>query len=448
MNALPRPPHAFAAQLRAAPNAIEKIPRTLVIGYATILLIVGGLGGWAATTSLAGAVLAQGTVVVDSNVKKVQHPTGGIVGQIYVRDGSRVASGDLLMRLDETVTRANLQVITKQLDELAIRQARLAAERDRAKEVLIPATLANRQAEPEVAAIIAGETTLFESRREALAGQRAQLRERTAQLKEEIAGLTSQADAKGREITLVKVELESVEKLWGKNLVSITKLTAMRREDARLDGERGQLVAAAAQAKGKITETELQIIQLDQNLRSDVIKDLREAQAKEAELLERKVAAEDQLKRIDIRAPQAGVVHQLAAHTVGGVITQSEPIMLIVPEGDALVIEAKLSPQDIDHIKVGQETYIRFPAFNQRITPEFEGRVTRISADLTKDQQNNVAYYVARISVAEKDLQKPEVMRLVPGMPADIHIRTMERTALSYLIKPLQDQFALAFKER
>ena len=352
------------------------------------------------------------------------------------------------MRLDETVTRANLQVITKQLDELAIRQARLAAERDGSEAVRVPASLASRQAEPEVAAITAGEATLFESRRDALAGQRAQLRERVAQLKEEIAGLTAQAEAKMREIDLVKVELESVEKLWGKNLVSITKLTAMRRENARLDGERGQLVAAAAQAKGKIAEVELQIIQLDQDLRTDVIKDLREAQAKEAELLERKVAAEDQLKRVDIRAPQAGIVHQLSAHTIGGVIMQSEPIMLIVPEGDALVIEAKLSPQDIDHVKIGQETYVRFPAFNQRTTPEFEGRVTRVSADLTKDQQNNVAYYAARIAIAEKDQHRPEVMRLVPGMPAEVHIRTTERTALSYLIKPLQDQFALAFKER
>ena len=441
-------PFDAGPKIASARDRADGIRECLIAGSVVVLLLVGGLGAWGMTWSLAGAVLAQGTVVVDSNVKKVQHPTGGIVGQILVRDGARVAEGDLLIRLDETVTRANLQVITKQLDELAIRQARLAAERDGSEAVRVPASLARRQAEPEVAANTAGEITLFESRREALAGQRAQLRERIAQLKEEIAGLTGQAEAKVREIALVKVELESVEKLWGKSLVSITKLTAMRREDARLDGERGQLVAAAAQAKGKISEVELQIIQLDQNLRTDVIKDLREAQGKEAELLERKVAAEDQLKRIDIRAPQAGVVHQLSVHTIGGVITQSEPIMLIVPEGDALVIEAKLSPQDIDHIKVGQETYIRFPAFNQRITPEFEGRVTRVSADLTKDQQNNVAYYVVRISVAEKELEKPEVMRLVPGMPAEVHIRTIERTALSYLIKPLQDQFALAFKER
>src|SRR5262245_394520 len=430
---------------RSPRSAIRKLN---LAGFAIAVVALGGVGGWASTTRIAGAVVATGIVVVETSVKKVQHPTGGVVGEIRVRDGDRVTAGDLLIRLDETVTRANLQVITKQLDELAIRQARLGAERDREVSLRIPSTLAGRSSEPEVAAIVAGESTLFESRKEALAGQKSQLRERIAQLKEEIAGLTRQADAKAREIALVKIELDGVEKLWAKSLVSITKLTAMRREDARLDGERGQLVASAAQAKGKIAETELQIIQLDQEMRKEVMKDLREAQAKEAELFERKVAAEDQLKRIDIRAPQAGVVHQLSVHTIRGVITQAEPIMLIVPEDDSLVVEAKLSPQDIDHIRPGREAYIRFPAFNQRTTPEFEGQVTRVAADLTKDQQNNLAYYIARISIAEKDRARTEVMRLVPGMPAEVHIRTTERTALSYLMKPLFDQFALAFKER
>jgi HlyD family secretion protein len=429
---------------RSPRSAIRKLN---LAGCTIAVVALGGAGGWASTTRIAGAVVAKGIVVVETSVKKVQHPTGGVVGEIRVRDGDRVTAGDLLIRLDETVTRANLQVITKQLDELAIRQARLGAERDREDSLRIPSTLAGRLSEPEVAVIVAGESTLFESRKEALAGQKSQLRERIAQLKEEIAGLTGQADAKAREIALVKIELDGVEKLWAKNLVSITKLTAMRREDARLDGERGQLVATAAQAKGKIAETELQIIQLDQEMRKEVMKDLREAQAKEAELFERKVAAEDQLKRIDIRAPQTGVVHQLSVHTIGGVITQAEPIMLIVPEDDSLVVEAKLSPQDIDHIRPGREAYIRFPAFNQRTTPEFEGQVTRVAADLTKDQQNNLAYYIVRISIVEKDQARTEVMRLVPGMPAEVHIRTTQRTALSYLMKPLFDQFALAFKE-
>jgi HlyD family secretion protein len=430
---------------RSPRSAIRKLN---LAGCTIAVVALGGVGGWASTTRIAGAVVATGIVVVETSVKKVQHPTGGVVGEIRVRDGNRVTAGDLLIRLDETVTRANLQVITRQLDELAIRQARLGAERDREDSLRIPSTLAGRLSEPEVAAIVTGENTLFESRKEALAGLKSQLRERIAQLKEEIAGLTGQADAKAREIALVKIELDGVEKLWAKNLVSITKLTAMRREDARLDGERGQLVASAAQAKGKIAETELQIIQLGQEMRKEVMKDLREAQAKEAELFERKVAAEDQLKRIDIRAPQAGVVHQLSVHTIGGVITQAEPIMLIVPEDDSLVVEAKLSPQDIDHIRPGGEAYIRFPAFNQRTTPEFEGQVTRVAADLSKDQQNNLAYYIVRISIAEKDQARTEVMRLVPGMPAEVHIRTTERTALSYLMKPLFDQFALAFKER
>src|SRR5262245_43195466 len=323
----------------------------LKVGIAAVILLVGGLGGWAASTTLAGAVLAQGTVVVDSNVRKVQHLAGGIVGEIHVRDGDTVNAGDVIVRLDETITRANLAVITKQLDEFAVRGARLKAERDGRDSVAVPSSLVSRQAEPELLEILAGEHTLFESRKTARAGQKAQLGERIAQLKEEIGGLTAQQRAKAKELELVRTELAAQEQLWVKNLTSIAKYTATQREATRLDGELAQLISAAARAKGKIAETELQIIQLDQDLKSEVIKDMREIQAKEAELNERRVAAEDQLKRVDIRAPQTGIVHQLSVHTIGGVITAGEPIMLIVPSEDALVIEAKIAPQDIDQVR-------------------------------------------------------------------------------------------------
>ena len=407
-----------------------------------------GIGGWAATANLAGAVLTQGTVVVDSNVKKVQHPWGGIVGEIRVRDGDRVSSGDLIVRLDETITRANLQMITKQLDQLAVRQVRLKAERDGAASVDIPRILIARQSEPELAEILEGERTLFESRHVARAGQKAQLRERIAQLNEEIGGLHGSAAGQGQEIELVAEELAGQHQLWIKNLIAITKYTATQREAARLEGERAHLIAAAAQAKGKIAETELQIIQLDQDLRSEVVKDMREIQAKEAELAERRAAAEDQLKRIDIRAPQTGVVHQLAVHTVGGVINAGDPLMLIVPGGDALVIEVKVAPQDIDQVSVGQAAFVRFPAFNQSTTPEFNGVVARVAADLTREPQINQAYYLARIALSDEEMKRLGQLKLVPGMPAEVQIKTGERTALSYLVKPLSDQIALAFKGR
>jgi HlyD family secretion protein len=420
----------------------------IATGLMTVALLVLGVGGWMATAQLSGAVIASGVTVVDTNVKKVQHPSGGVVGEIRVRDGDAVDAGALVMRLDETITRSNLQVITKQLDELAVRQARLKAERDSAQVIEIPRSLIGREAEPEVVEILAGERTLFESRRMARAGQKAQLRERIAQLNEEIVGLAAQQQAKAIELELVRTELAGQQQLWAKNLIAITKYTATQREAARLEGERAQLIAATAQAKGKIAETELQVIQLDQDLRSEVIRDMRDIQAKEAELNERRVAAEDQLKRIDIRAPQSGIVHQLAVHTVGGVVNAGEPIMLIVPAGDPLVIEAKVAPQDIDQVKLNQAAFVRFPAFNQRTTPEFNGVVSRISADLSREPQTNQPYYLTRIALTDKEMERLGQLKLIPGMPAEVHIKTTDRTPLSYLVKPFADQFARALKER
>src|SRR3954462_12198162 len=361
--------------------------RTLVGGTAVACLLAFGIGGWAATTELAGAVIAPGSLVVDSNVKKVQHPTGGVVGELRVREGDHVKAGDVVVRLDDTQTRANLAIITKSLDELAAKQARDEAERDGGKRVLFPADLLARMKDPEVARVVQGEQRLFEIRRAAREGQIAQLRERVAQLKEQVQGLADQVGAKKREIELIGQELKGVRELWSKNLIPITRVTALERDAARLEGERGSLVSTIAQTKGKMTETELQILQIDQDLRTEVGKDLAEIRAKTSELVEKKVAAEDQLKRIDIRAPQDGVVHQLAIHTVGGVISQGEPLMLIVPQADALKAEAKIAPQDIDNVRIGQRAVLRLSAFNQRTTPELDGEVTMVSADISQDQK-------------------------------------------------------------
>jgi HlyD family secretion protein len=422
--------------------------RQLRTGFAVVVLLVAGLGSWAANANLAGAVIASGTVVVDSNVKKVQHPTGGVVGEIRVREGDRVQEGDLVMRLDETITKANLGVIVAQLNELAVRQVRLKAERDGSELFDVPHQLKAREKDPDIAEIVSGERTHFESRRRSRAGQKAQLNERIAQLREEITGLEAQKAAKSKEFDLISTELSEVKKLWVKNLVPLSKFTSIRRDAARVEGERAQLLAAAAQAKGKITETELQIIQLENDTHTEVMKELREAQGKDSELQERRVAADDQLKRVDIRAPQTGIVHQLITHTVGGVINSSEPVMLIVPESDALVIETKIAPQDIDQVRVGQPALVRFTGFSQRTTPEFNGVVMRVAADLTKEAQTNQAYFVARVSVTEDSWKQHGDMKLLPGMPAEVYIRTTERTALSYLMKPLSDQIQKAFTER
>jgi HlyD family secretion protein len=419
----------------------------LLLGLSTLVLLGGGVGGWAATAELSGAIVAAGSVVVDTNVKKVQHPTGGVVGEIRVKDGDRVKAGDLVVRLDETITRANLAVITKGLDELAARQGRLEAERDGLSVIRVREELKARSADPDIAGLIGGEQRHFELRAQARAGQKAQLKERVDQLKEQIEGLKLQTTAKAEEIKLIKDELVGVEELWRKSLIPITRVTALKREETRLTGERGQLISNTAQTKGRIGETELQIIQIDQDLRSEVAKELREIQAKTAELVERKVAAEDQLKRIDIRAPQAGFVHQLNVHTVGGVITPGDPLMLVVPEADDLAIEVKVAPQDIDQLHIGQGAVLRLSAFNQRTTPEIKGRVSRVAADLTQDQKTGIAFYTVRVAAAEGEMARLQGLKLVPGMPVEAFIQTGERTALSYLMKPLSDQLSRAWRE-
>jgi HlyD family secretion protein len=430
----------------------DGVPAATLVGTVVVVAFVAVAGVWAGSASLAGAVVAQGTVVVDSSVKKVQHQTGGTVAQIRVREGDRVKRGQLLIRLDDTVARANFRMIVKQMDELAIRQARLRAERDGAARMMIPRSLAARRNRPEAAALIARERGLFETRAAARAGQKAQLRERVAQLRQEIQGIQAQLDAKSREIELVRKELNGAEVLWRKKLMPITKLTALQREGARLLGERGRLIAGKAQSSGKISEIELQIIQIDQQTRADADRDLSEAQSREAQLAERRTAAEDVLRHTDIRAPQSGMAHQLSAHTVGGVIAPGEVVMLIVPENDDLVIDAKIARNDIDHVKVGQSAFIRFPAFDMRSTPEFEGSVIRVSADLTREPQSPNAYYVARLGLKDGGGRTggvgPRRLALLPGMPAEIHIRTTARTALSYFLKPLRDQFARAFTEQ
>jgi membrane fusion protein, type I secretion system len=431
-----------------AGSARQSIKKHLVAGGAIVLLLAFGVGGWASTTQIAGALIAQGSIVVDSNVKKVQHPTGGVVGKLFVQDGDRVKAGQILVQLDDTVTRANLAIVTKGLDELAARKARLVAERDGAASITFPPELLARANNPSVANAIDNERKLFELRRSARSGQKAQLQQRIGQLKDEITGLTAQLEAKARETTLINKELEGVRDLYQKNLVPINRVTALERDAARIEGERGQLLASVAQAKGKTSETELQIIQIDQDLSSEVAKDMREVDAKYGEFVERKVTAEDQLKRIDIRAPQDGIVLDSKVHTVGGVITAGDTIMTIVPESDKLQVEAKVNPRDIDQVQVGQLAVLRFDAFNSRTTPEINGTVMRVSADTTTDQRTGQSFYTTRISMTKEEIARLGDVKLIPGMPVEAFVQTGDRTVLSYLIKPLQDQFVRAFREK
>src|SRR4051812_46499976 len=429
-------------------GARRSIRKHLLFGLVVVLVLAGGFGGFASTVQISGALIAPGAVVVDSNVKKVQHPTGGVVGEVRVRDGDLVKAGDIVVRLDDTVTRASLAIVVKTLNGLYARAARLEAEQRGETMLTFPPQLTERASDPDVQNVMTSESKLFEVRVHGRAGQKAQLRERVLQLNEEIGGLTAQEAAKDKEIALIEKELVGVRQLYEQHLVQLTRLTTLERDAARLNGERAQFIASRAQAKGKITETELQIIQVDKDLVSDVSKDLRETNDKIGEFIERKVTAEDQLRRIDIRAPQDGMVLQSTVHTVGGVISAGDAIMMIVPQQDNLSVEAKVNPQDIDQLQIGQKTLLRLSAFNQRTTPELNGVVSRISPDTTTDQRTGQSYYTMRVSLPPEEVARLGDVKLIPGMPVEAFVQTGDRTMISYLAKPLHDQLMRAFREK
>jgi HlyD family secretion protein len=430
-------------------GARRSIRLHLIIGLTVVLVLAGGFGGWASTVQISGALIAPGAVVVDSNVKKVQHPTGGVVGEVRVRDGDVVKAGDIVVRLDDTVTKASLAIVVKTLNGLYARAARLEAEQRGDSKLTFPPQLTERADDPDVKNVMVSESKLFDVRVTGRTGQKAQLRERISQLNEEIGGLTAQEQAKDKEIALIEKELVGVRQLYDQHLVQLTRLTTLERDAARLNGERAQYISSRAQAKGKITETELQIIQVDKDMVSDVSKDLRETNDKIGEFVERKVTAEDQLRRVDIRAPQDGMVLQNNVHTVGGVITAGDAMMMIVPQADDLSVEAKVDPKDIDKLQIGQKTLMRFSAFNQRTTPELNGLVTRVSADVTTDQRTGTSYYTIRVSLPPTEVARlGDKNKLIPGMPVEAFVQTGDRTMLSYLIKPLNDQLMRSFRER
>ncbi|UPJ50998.1 HlyD family type I secretion periplasmic adaptor subunit [Bradyrhizobium sp. 200] len=414
-----------------------------------VLLIVGGVaGGWMALVPLSGAVVVPGNLVVQSNVKTIQHPTGGVVAQIPVHNGMRVNAGDLLLRLDSTQAQASLQVVSKQLDEVRAKIARLVAERDGLPRPAIPPEMSARLDDNNVKTLLASEASLFRARTTARESQKELLKSKVSQLGEEIVGLEAQVASKAKQLELITGELTGVQELFDKRLVPIARLTALQRESARIEGERGQLISTIAETKTKVDEAKLQMVRLDQDVRTEVVKELGEAQGKEAELSERSVAARDVLERIEMRAPTSGVIHQLNAHTIGGVVRAGDSVMEVVPDSDDLQIEAKLQPNDIDQVRKGQQAFVRFSAFNQRVTPQLIGQVSYVSPDTTSDKQTNMSYFTVRIMLPEEERRRLAGLQLSSGMPAEVFMQTGSRTMLSYLSKPILDQFQRAFVER
>jgi len=416
-------------------------------GLRILILAVLLAGSWLVFMPLAGAVVVPGNLVVQSNVKQIQHPTGGVVAEIKVHNGTRVAAGDLLVRLDAVQAQASLQVVTKQLDEIRARIARLVAERDGLAQINFSAKASKWSNDGDIAKLMASEQSLFKARAGARQSQKDLLQSQAAQLAQQITGFESQMDSKARQLELIHGELAGVQDLYDKRLVPLTRLTTLQREAAQLDGERGQLTSGIAETRSKIDASQLQIVRIDQDFRADVVKELGEAQAKESELAERDIAARDLLDRIEIRAPTSGVVNQLSVHTIGGVIKAGETIMEIVPDTDDLQIEARVEPKDIDHVRTGQSAFVRFTAFNQRTTPQLQGTVSYVSADTGRDQQTNAPYFTVRIVLPESERRRLNGQQLVAGMPAEVFMQTGSRTMMGYLLEPITDQMRRAFVE-
>ncbi len=420
------------------------------LGFIVIFATLGGLAAWSGFAGITGAIIGAGIVTVESNIKTVQHLDGGIVSELLVKNGDRVREHDVLLRLDETSAKSNLGVIQGRLVELYIQRARLDAEVRAAPSIAVPPDVAKEaETDPRVATFLSSQVALFNARRGRQSGEASLLLQQRAQLNEQVTGFTSEHEARIRQSTLIRREMESVRPLLEQGLYTMTRMLALEREAARLDGEIGRLRGDIARVKGAMSENEGKIQQLQKETLQQVSNEQREAQGKIAEMEEQKVAIEDKLKRIEIRAPRSGFVHNLAIHTVGGVVSPASPIMEIIPEEDRLIVEARVSPNDIDQIVIGQPATVRFPAFNQRTTPVLNGKVSKRSAAHIVDKGTNVPYFQVTIEVNASEIANiGDGKKLIPGMQAEVYMETDQRTVLSYLIKPMTDNFERAFRER
>lgn len=429
------------------PEKSFRVGSRIFTGVTLGFLLVGGVGGWAATAQLTGAVIAQGSVTVDQNLKSIQHRDGGIVSDIAVREGNSVTAGQVLIRLEDAQTKAELSIVHSQLVELAARKARLLAERDLLDKIEFPTEL--NAGQPETAIIVNGETRLFNGNRANRESQKKQLELGIEQIGEEIKGLEAQRTSKDDEIALLEVEHQKIKGLADKQLIEGTRVYTSNRDKARLMGERGEIDAAIARAKTRMGEIRLQIISIDENARTEAQRELSLVDTKMSEFQDRRTAIEDRLARTNIRAPISGTVNELNIHTIGGVITPAEVLVTIVPENAKLKVEVRLAPVSIDQVNVGQPARLRFSAFNQRTTPELKGQVVHVSPATSRDPVTGETYYLGDISVSAEELAKlGEGGVLLPGMPVEVYVSTEERTAMSYLVKPLTDQYNRAFRER
>lgn len=435
------------AEASAAARARWSARHHLVVGVIGLLVLVGGFGAWAVMTEISGAVIAGGRIEVEQNRQVIQHPDGGVVDSIAVKEGDQVATGDLLLRLDADALRSELSVVEGQLYELIARRARHEAERDAAEDLTFDPILTESDS-AEAAALMAGQRTLFVARRTSEQQQKDQLSRRREQIASQIEGIEAQQVALATQIALISRELASQQSLLDRGLAQIARVLELQREEAAMSGRAGELAASIAQAEGRMTELDIEILRIDSTRREEAISALRDLQPGMLELSERHRTLRQQLDRLDIRAPVSGVVYGMQVFAPRSVLRPADPVLYLVPQDRPLIITVEIEPIHIDQIHVGQEVTLRFSAFDQRRTPELTGEVMQISADAFEDQSSRISFYRAEIALAEGQIDRlPEGMTLIPGMPVEAFIKTQDRSPLAYLVKPLSDYFAKAFRE-
>lgn len=420
----------------------------LLVGGLALFVLVGVLGFWSVQARIAGAVIASGMIQVESNRQVLQHPQGGVVGELLVKDGDVVAAGDILLRFDDKQLRSELAIIEGQLFELLARKIRLEAERDGLERLPAPdALLAEVMSNPEVQALIDGQQRLFEARADTLRQSAEQIAEQIAQAGNQIDGADAQLAALETQKSLIETELADTKSLFDKGLTPASRVSALQREQARLLGEIGSLTASVAQLRGQIAALNIERIALTTRLREEAISTLRDQQFQEVELVQRRLSTLETLSRTDLRAPVGGMVYDSRVFALQSVVSPAEPIMYIIPQDQPMVVSARIDPIHVDQVHVGQEASLRFAAFDQRMTPEVFGHVTKLSADVFTDQATGLSYYQVELIPSAGEMQKLGGQTLLPGMPVEAFIKTAERSPLNYLAKPLTDYFVRAFRE-
>ena len=418
----------------------------MTLGLLALLVLVGGFGTWAVMAQISGAVIASGQIEVDRNRQVIQHPDGGVVEQIAVDEGDLVAEGDLLIRLDASILKSELAIVEGQLFEFVARRGRFEAERDGADEITFDPILDDPAADGQ--GLIDGQTRLFTARLDSIGQATDQLTQQRAQIASQLDGIAAQQDALTAQSDLIGQELADQQSLLDRGLAQASRVLALQRTQAELLGRKGELTAAAAQARQRMTEIDIQILGLTTTRREEAITRLRDLEYNELELSERRRTLTQQLERLDIRAPVSGIVYGLQVFAPRSVIRPADPVMFLVPQDRPLIIAAQVQLTDIDQINLGQEATLRFSAFDQRRTPELFGTVTQVSADAFTNDTNGQSFYRAELQLSEGEIDRlPEDMVLIPGMPVEAYVRTADRSPMTYLLKPLADYFAKAFRE-